>query len=116
MLYTEILKNRKVFLKLYKKGRYCACGEVVVYFLPNRQKINRFGITVGKKLGNAVVRNRAKRIIRSAYRLNESIIPKGYDIVFVARNGIIGKKTDDIENFIRTKLCAALIKQDSMKG
>lgn len=104
MLYTEILKDKKIFLKLYKKGRFSACDEVTAYFLPNRLSYNRFGITAGKKLGNAVARNRVKRIIRSAYRQCEAILPAGYDIVMVGREGIIGKKSTDIENFIKYRL------------
>lgn len=119
MLYTQILKDRKVFLKLYKKGRFAVCPEVTAYFLPNRLEQNRFGITCGKKIGNAVARNRAKRIIRSAYRLNEQLIPKGFDIVFVAREGIIGSKSCDIERFIKEKLVGSMnnrVKKDGQKN
>lgn len=104
MLYTEILKDKKVFLRLYKKGQFTTCKEAAAYYLPNRMNINRFGITAGKKLGNAVTRNRAKRIIRSAYRQCESLLPAGYDIVIVAREGIKDKKSTDIEAFIKSRL------------
>lgn len=112
MLYTEILKDKKIFLKLYKKGRFTACDEVTAYFLPNRMGYNRFGITAGKKLGNAVTRNRIKRIIRSAYRQSETILPSGFDIVVVGREGIIGKKSTDIENFFKHRLSKQMIRSD----
>lgn len=112
MLYTEILKDKKVFLKLYKKGRFSACDEVTAYFLPNRLGYNRFGITAGKKLGNAVVRNRIKRIIRSAYRQSEELIPAGFDIVVVGREGILGKKSTDIEKFFRHRLPKQMLRSD----
>ncbi len=111
MIYTEILKDKRVFARLYKKGRFVASREVTVYFLPNRLGRNRFGITVGKKLGGAVVRNRAKRIIRSAYRQCEGDLPVGYDYVFVARGAVIGKKSTDIEKIIRTKLLKGMAKR-----
>jgi len=111
MLYTEILKDKKVFLRLYKKGRYCTCREVAAYYLPNRLNMNRFGITAGKKLGNAVTRNRAKRIIRSAYRICEDMLPTGYDIVIVAREGIKDKKSTDIEAFIKSRLSKEMLKK-----
>ena len=63
MLYTEILKDSGVFSRLYRNGsRTSGCGAVAYYFL-NRRPYNRFGITAGKKVGGAVERNRAKRII-----------------------------------------------------
>lgn len=112
MLYTQILKDKRIFLKLYKKGRFSACNEVTAYFLPNRLGYNRFGITAGKKLGNAVIRNRAKRIIRSAYRQCETVLPSGFDIVIVGREGIIGKKSNDIEDFIKYRLSKQMSRSD----
>lgn len=99
MLFTTVLKDSKVFLKLYKKGKFIACDYLVAYFLPNRMPVNRFGITAGKKIGNAVERNRAKRIIREAYRQSELKLPIGYDIVVVAREAISGKKSTELLGF-----------------
>ncbi len=96
MLFTEILKDAKVFSKLYRKGKFVACESVVAYFLPNKLPVNRLGITAGKKLGNAVIRNRAKRILREGYRQKEMLFPIGYDIVIVAREGIKDKKTQEL--------------------
>ncbi len=100
MLYTETLKDAKVFARLYKKGRFFACESVVAYYVQNRLPVNRLGITAGKKLGNAVTRNRAKRILREAYRLSELKMPIGYDIVLVAREGIKNKKTNELFGYI----------------
>lgn len=88
MLYTEILNDNKDFLLLYKKGRYSASKYSVIYVRPNGRPFNRLGITAGKKVGNAVSRNRAKRLIRLAYRLFEKDMPIGMDIVIVARSRI----------------------------
>lgn len=95
MLYTEIIKNNRDFLSLYKKGRYIVSKYTVIYVKPNGRPYNRFGITAGKKIGNAVCRNRAKRLIRLAYRQNEVSLPIGIDIVIVARSGILGIKSDE---------------------
>ncbi|WP_418849628.1 ribonuclease P protein component, partial [Ruminococcus sp.] len=86
------------------KGRFCADSFVAAYFYPNGSPYNRLGITAGKKQGCAVTRNRIKRIVRAAYRLNEAEFPLGYDIVFVGRNDIGEKKTQDIERFIKKRL------------
>lgn len=95
MLYTVILKENKDFLALYKKGRYIPSKYSVIYVKPNGRSFNRFGITAGKKIGNAVARNRAKRLIRLAYQRSEINLPIGIDIVIVARNGILGIKSDE---------------------
>ena len=88
MLYTEILNDNKDFLTLYKKGRYSASKYSVIYVRPNGRPFNRLGITAGKKVGNSVCRNRAKRLIRLAYRQYEVDMPVGMDIVIVARTAI----------------------------
>lgn len=95
MLYTEILKDNKDFLAIYKKGRYSASKYSVIYVRPNGRPYNRFGITAGKKVGNAVCRNRAKRLIRLAYRQYEADLPVGMDIVIVARSCICGIKSQE---------------------
>ena len=101
MLYTEILKDPAVFSRIYKKGTRVSGTGAAAYFIPNRRPYNRFGITAGKKIGGAVERNRAKRIIRAAYRKNELLLPLGYDIVIVARGDIAGMKSTELDGFLR---------------
>lgn len=100
MLYTQVLKDSKVFSKLYGKGRYCASKYVVAYYAPNRFPYSRFAVSASKKIGNAVHRNRAKRLLRELYRQNELKMPIGYDIIFVARPDINGLVLSDLEFFI----------------
>lgn len=111
MLYTEKIKDNKLFLRLYRKGKYTATEYFTAYYLQNRLSYNRFGITAGKKIGSAVTRNRAKRILREAYRKNELSMPIGYDIVFVARTGIVGVKTGDIEKALTSKVIKGMTSQ-----
>ena len=100
MLYTEILNDNKDFLRLYKKGRYISSKYSVIYIMPNKLPFNRLGITAGKKIGNAVKRNRAKRLIRLAYRENETAMPLGIDIVIVARSLLCEIKSDEYCKYI----------------
>ncbi len=73
------------FRRAYSRGKSYVSGVVVLYVLRNRQKNVRVGITTSKKIGNAVHRNRARRVIREACRPLLSQIRPGYDLVFVAR-------------------------------
>lgn len=84
------LKKNIDFKRLYKRGKTAVTPAFVVYALKNK-RINRLGITAGKKVGCAARRNRAKRRIRALYRelvLDGDLIPKGCyaDMVVVARS------------------------------
>ena len=85
MKFSSALKLNHIFRRLYSTQGY-ANGMLVLYARPNRTDQNRVGITTGKKLGHAVVRNRARRRLREVYRLNEAKFKPGYDIVVVARH------------------------------
>ena len=89
MKYSTSLKLNHIFRRLYATNGY-ANGYMVLYARRNRLGINRVGITTGKKLGHAVVRNRARRRLREAYRLQEDRFLPGWDIVVVARSRCIG--------------------------
>ncbi len=73
------------FKKLYQKGVSHVSPSVVVYAKRNGLSHNRIGITVSKKIGKAVVRNRAKRRLREVFRTNLPTLKTGYDFVLVAR-------------------------------
>lgn len=108
MIYTIKMKENKEFLNLFKRGNY-VCGRVcVVYYRKNGTSQNKLGISTGKKTGNAVVRSRCRRIIRQAYRENEQLIPKGYNIVVVSRVGCGDCKSTDISRFFKTRLIPAM--------
>ena len=86
MRYTVSLKQNHLFRRLYARGKSSACPELVVYCRRNGLGKNRIGYTVSAKLGNAVTRNRVRRRLREAYRLNETRFAPGWDIVVVARS------------------------------
>jgi len=79
------LKENYEFRRMYAKGKSGVSPCLVVYCRPNHRAHNRLGITVGAKLGHAVVRNRVRRRLREIYRLNQPRMKQGYDIVLVGR-------------------------------
>lgn len=85
MRFTTLKRNND-FARAYKKGRSFVHPQMVLYVNKNRFKTTRVGITASKKTGNAVTRNRARRVLRSALC---QVVPTGqlgpYDIVLVAR-------------------------------
>ena len=84
MRFSTSLKLNHVFRRLYHTAGF-ADSYLVLYARRNRLGENRVGITVSKKLGHAVVRNRTRRRLREIYRLNEARFQPGWDIVVVAR-------------------------------
>ena len=88
MKFSSALKLNHIFRRLYATKGF-ANSYLVLYARRNRSDTNRVGITVGKKLGHAVVRNRVRRRLREVYRLNEDCFAPGWDIVVVARTRCI---------------------------
>lgn len=89
MKYSCALKLNHIFRRLYHTSGH-GNGYLVLYARKNSLGINRVGITVSKKLGHAVVRNRVRRRLREVYRLHEELFAPGWDIVVVARSRCIG--------------------------
>ena len=85
MIFSSALKLNHIFRRLYSTAGN-ANAFLVLYARKNRTPYNRVGITVGKKLGHAVVRNRIRRRLREVYRLHETAFAPGWDIVVVARS------------------------------
>lgn len=83
---SAVIKENKDFRRLYYRGKSFADGNLVTYAAKNGRGYCRVGITTSKKIGGAVQRNRARRIIRAAYAQVEGQISGSYDFVFVARS------------------------------
>ncbi len=96
MKFSSNLKLNHIFRRLYQTSGY-ANSYLVLYARPNRSQQNRVGLTVSKKLGKAVVRNRVRRRLREIYRLNEELFAPGWDIVVVARSRCVGAPFEKIK-------------------
>ena len=105
------VKENHLYSKAYAKGKKYVGRTVVVYVLrdthagllkkrnPLKAAVNRVGLTVTKKIGCAVIRNRCKRVIREAYRLTdrESGIRRGFIIIIVARDSAVNAKMQQVK-------------------
>lgn len=108
--YVTLKKNNE-FRRLYSKGRFFKNPLIVTYVIKTKSDCVRVGITTSKKIGNAVLRNRSRRIIREAYL---SLLPElktGYDIVFVARGKTPYVKSSDILRVMKKQLKEAGIRK-----
>ncbi len=83
---SKALKENKDFRRLYYRGESRAGAYLVSYVIKSRRGNTRIGITGSKKIGGAVRRNRAKRVIRAAFFELEPRLSGDWDIVFVARS------------------------------
>lgn len=107
------IKENHLYNKAYRRGKKSIGRYTAVYVLrdlkahkvmlanPEKKYLNRLGIAVSKKIGNAVTRNRAKRIIRAAYRSVEAELSVGFLVVISAKSDIVGVKSTDVEQELR---------------
>lgn len=95
------------FRRIYARGKSYVFPLVVVYALKNRTKNVRVGITTSKKVGNAVQRNRSRRVIREAFRALAPRVRPGFDLVLVARGKTPYVKSTDVRRQLERQLQAA---------
>ena len=93
---NNTLKLNKDFKRLYYRGKCIPCHNVVVYAQKNKLGKNRVGLTCGKSVGGAVLRNRAKRLMRESFRALSPRITGSFDIVIVARSRILSAEYDKV--------------------
>ena len=79
------LRGRHAFSRIFNHGLKKSAGPIAVIGLPNDRDTCRLGLAVSRRVGNAATRNRIKRLIREAFRLQQHDWPRGYDLVVVVR-------------------------------
>ena len=104
MTKPPVLNENKDFRRLYYRGKSRVHPALVTYVMKNRAGFCRVGITTSKKIGNAVQRNRARRVIREAYRQLLPQIQGNYDFVFVARTKTVHQTAVQIQTVMAAHL------------
>ena len=90
------------FAKVYQSAKSLANRELVMYV--SEQYAGKISVAVGKKVGNAVVRNRLKRLMRESIKANGRLIPQDRSIILLARKILVDKKQSEVEKALKNLL------------
>ena len=108
----NILRNQRMFQKVYLHGRSWANRYLVLYVFSVIGPERKAGFAAGKKLGNAVTRNRLKRLMRESYRRNQEQLADGFYCLLVARKPAVGAKEPKMERaFLELAGRASILRQ-----
>ena len=114
--YVCIKKDRE-FKFLFRKGDSVVTDAFVCYARESKRRVDRIGIVTGKKVGNAVKRSRARRVIREAFRLIDPLLrektQKRYDFIFVARAKTPAMKSTQVYRQMENKLLKRYAAQEN---
>ena len=92
------LKSRGEFARAKAEGRRLICGCLIANVLPRPPgQTSRLGVVTSKRIGGAVARSRARRLMRECFRLHQRELVRPVDLVLVARPSIAGKKLAEVE-------------------
>ena len=98
------LRKQSDFSRVYNKGSSRGSRYAVIIYRKNRLGYTRTAFVASKKVGNSVMRNRARRLMKESYRYLQPDVVKGYDIIFVARNTITDCGREEVEKVMRAAL------------
>ena len=100
----EVVKEKKEFDNIIQNGRYKKSKNFVIYNKDNNYGYPRFGIAVGKKIGNAVTRNKLKRQFRMLITTNKNLFSNKKDYIIIVKKGSLCVSYKELENELKTTL------------
>jgi ribonuclease P protein component len=106
------IKQGRDFARVREEGRRVVHGCLIANWArSNSPARTRLGVITGSRIGGAVIRNRARRLLRESFRLHQLELSQPVDLVLVARPSIAGKSLQDVEkDFLTTLRKAGLLK------
>jgi ribonuclease P protein component len=104
MLKPDVLRRKKDFTAIYNKGKSIGERYVVLFIKKNNLAYNRTAFLASKKVGNSVLRNRARRLMKESYRELKTNLDSGYDLIWIARNTIVDLKCADVKKSMEAAL------------
>lgn len=104
MLKKNVLRRKSDFSAIYNKGKSVGERYVVLFYRKNGLEYNRTAFLASKKVGKAVARNRARRLMKESVRQLDGHFPDGYDYIFIARNTINNSKCADVKKSIEAAM------------
>jgi ribonuclease P protein component len=108
----ERLRRRTDFQKIYDGGRSIHGRYVVVFYLTGEEIERKIGFVASRRIGCAVERNRAKRVLREAYRHLQAEIVRRAQLIFVARSPCADAASADVTSEVRRLLIDAGLLRD----
>ena len=110
------LKKKYQFNYVYRVGKSLGGKLMVIYYTPSKNTVIKVGISVNKKIGHAVVRNRTKRRIREAVYPNLTKLKTNFNLVIIAKNAIVDAPFNAIESELKYLLKKANLYENTEKS
>lgn len=109
------LRRRAEFLRIFRSGARHSGSGLSVYAASNKYGWNRLGISIGRKHGNAVTRNRIKRLLKEAFRLENRDLPQGFDFICMPAKGSFKHSLETLRPLLERLARAAAGKSQNQK-
>lgn len=97
---SSIISKTWEFNRVYRFGNRLHGDGFAVIYMPNQQQWSRLGISVQRKVGGAVQRNRIKRVVREVFRKNRHLFPQNADVVVTIRPGFSVRSSNDFQHMV----------------